>query len=556
MSAVQPPPPKAPLAALIAVFLGFFALATMIHVAAGAFESGFGGFEDEPAHLVTALMIRDWVASGEWLRDPGAAREYAETYYVHYPKVGIGQWPPVFHLALGMWMLVVGTSTAAVVTFLTLVATVTAFAVYGVVRRPLGEAAGIAAGVLFLCVPIVQQCSASAMTEMMLALLSLLAVLAFGRYMDTGRARWVLAFAALSAATILTKGSGLALALVPPLALLLGRRFDLLRRPSLWLAGLLVGLLAGPWYWLTLETNQGTWAGGHAPSVAYVAYAGSEYAAWLPRLTGVLGLAAVPVGMVWGHRKGALQGRWHALLAWVPSLALLHLLVPSSAEERHLAVLAPAWTIFASLGAGVVATAVLGSRLPRAAPALGVLALCAALLATGERVRTKHWAGWGNAAGNLVTRGEDLPPRFLVASDPVGEGLFVAGVAFSEAERPGHVVLRGSKVLCRADWSGRDYEPIFADPSGVDRHLADLGVGVIVIDESVRGTRHWYTHMDQLVALVGAPGSPWVPLDRWDLIRGGDSRPGALRAWRRADPGGLEPRPLTFQEVRGIGVQR
>jgi hypothetical protein len=42
-----------------AVLLGFVVI---LQVLGGAYASGFGGYPDEPAHLVTALMVRDFIA--------------------------------------------------------------------------------------------------------------------------------------------------------------------------------------------------------------------------------------------------------------------------------------------------------------------------------------------------------------------------------------------------------------------------------------------------------------------------------------------------------------
>jgi hypothetical protein len=45
------------------------------------------------ALVTSALMIRDYLVSG-FHRAP---LRYAENDYVHYPKVGLGKWPPFFH---------------------------------------------------------------------------------------------------------------------------------------------------------------------------------------------------------------------------------------------------------------------------------------------------------------------------------------------------------------------------------------------------------------------------------------------------------------------------
>jgi hypothetical protein len=83
----------------------------ILQVLGGAYTSGFGGYPDEPAHLVTSLMVREVIAG----LDFGHPLQFAQQYYYHYPKVAIGVRPPVFYGALGTWFLVVGASRGAAI---------------------------------------------------------------------------------------------------------------------------------------------------------------------------------------------------------------------------------------------------------------------------------------------------------------------------------------------------------------------------------------------------------------------------------------------------------
>jgi hypothetical protein len=545
-----------------AVFAVLLGIAALVQVRVGALSSGFGGFEDEPAHLVTALMIRDWIVSGLgdaqiWLEP----RAFAERYYVHYPKVAVGQWPPVFHFLLAIWMVMFGTSKVAIVSLLTVLTAACAYAVFALVRRPFGAAAGLVAGGWFLAVPIVQICSASAMTELPLALFAFGAVIAFGRFLDTGEGRWAWLFAAAAVVTVLTKGSGLALALVPPLAIAISGRWAVLRRPVLWGAGAAVGIVTGPWYLLTVASTQDSWGGGVTPSWAYVRFAADLYTGWVLALGGPMAVLFASVGAGWGvreaRREPAAGGVWVALVAWVPALILLHLVVPSSVEERHLAVLAPAWIVLSALGAATVARTLVGRWRPAVASALGV-ALVGITGLVGPRERPiKHYQGWDKAGASLVDALPGGPSRLLVASDPTGEGLFVAGAARADQKRPDAaaprvLVFRGSKTLCLANWSGREYAPRFEDELGVGAWLESKGVGMIAIDVSIEGTRHWYEHAEQLLALVTAEGSPWTQVGRWDLVRGGVVSQGGLLGYRHERWRDLPAPPVSLDEARGI----
>ena len=101
----------------------------------GAFAGDFAGGPDEPAHVVSALMIRAYLTEGL----PAPPMAFAGEYYAHYPKVAIGHWPPLFHLLEALWMLTVGASRGALVTFVALVAAILPAAVFLAARRSAGD---------------------------------------------------------------------------------------------------------------------------------------------------------------------------------------------------------------------------------------------------------------------------------------------------------------------------------------------------------------------------------------------------------------------------------
>ncbi len=77
------------------IFSIALAIIVLIQWRGNAYSADFdavGG--DEAAHFVTGLMIRDYAA--EALGAPPL--EFAERFYLSYPKVAFGIWPPLFHL--------------------------------------------------------------------------------------------------------------------------------------------------------------------------------------------------------------------------------------------------------------------------------------------------------------------------------------------------------------------------------------------------------------------------------------------------------------------------
>src|SRR3979409_2606458 len=75
--------------ACIAVYVLFFALIVALQIKSGTYGSEFGHDPDEPGLVVSSLMVHDYIAT----EFPGSPMRYAETYYLHYPKVALGVWP-------------------------------------------------------------------------------------------------------------------------------------------------------------------------------------------------------------------------------------------------------------------------------------------------------------------------------------------------------------------------------------------------------------------------------------------------------------------------------
>ena len=73
----------------IAIFISLFVVVVSYQGLGEAYQSEFGAHPDEAAHYVTGLMIRDYIADGI----PQHPMRFAETYYDHYPKVALGNWP-------------------------------------------------------------------------------------------------------------------------------------------------------------------------------------------------------------------------------------------------------------------------------------------------------------------------------------------------------------------------------------------------------------------------------------------------------------------------------
>src|ERR1700676_2529150 len=112
-----------------------FSIHVCLASTSGAFRSELSGESDAPAHYITALMIRDYIAQGI----PAKPLVFAKNYYLHYPKVAFGHWPPLFHVSEAAWMLVFGVSRTSVLCLVLAITALLGATLYSVVARAFGS---------------------------------------------------------------------------------------------------------------------------------------------------------------------------------------------------------------------------------------------------------------------------------------------------------------------------------------------------------------------------------------------------------------------------------
>ena len=190
---------------------------------------GFGRADnsDEPGHYVTGLLIRDYLAMGF----PEKPMDFAIKYYIHYPNVALGVWPPFFHGIEALWMLAFSSSRTSVLVLMALISVASAVTLF-IIASQAGVRLGLAlfAAFMYIAFPDVQISSSSVMVDGWIAALELWAVVQLVRYIDTEEPKYIYGFGLLATAAALSKANGLALMLAPPIAIGLTAKWWLLRR--------------------------------------------------------------------------------------------------------------------------------------------------------------------------------------------------------------------------------------------------------------------------------------------------------------------------------------
>jgi hypothetical protein len=483
------------------MFAVYLAIALAMQRLSGAGAS-FAGYPDEASHYLSALMIRDYVASGM----PMAPLPYASWYYAHVPYIAIGYWPPLFYVCLGFWMLIFGITRSAAILLTAVITAALASVVQRQASSRFGWWTGVLAGLVFLAAPGVQWSNNLVMTDTSVALCGVLSALACGEYLETGRLRHAIKLAILSAAAVLVKLSGAWVFALLPAGIILTRRFYLLKRRATWLSwGLALGL-CGPWLWATRHLLMKGQIDNPAPV--------SHFIEVFPGLCAVA-FSSVPIALV-------------AVLGWITDAAAARRLTPI----RLVLLILPAVAL------ANVAAAGFAPELRHTVPSIPVVVLC---LTSGiwwlARWAPGSWRReWKTAAGMLVCLGLAIGQTGLVKASPddfsgavartiagdpnlrgdvamvssaVGPGASViAELASRAAHRPeGLTLVRANKTLATTGWNGENYKLRLKSPSEVQLFLEQNCINVVIT-----GKRSFAPHYELLQqALHQYP-------DRWQQI--------------------------------------
>ena len=488
-------------------YLGFFVL---LQWSSGAHAAGFGGDPDEPAHYVTGLMVRDYVAA----LLPTAPLPYAENYYVHYPEVAFGHWPPLFHLIEAGWMLVFPVSHSSLMALMATLSALCGLALYLLARQAVNEGWALVAGFVFLALPVTLTYGSLTMTDIPLALLSTVALFLLIRLLTEDTWRMAIGFGIAAAATALVKPSGWALLMVPvPAALMINATRRLSSR-RLWLGMSLALLLAAPVHVLTLKFQR-EGLEGRDITLHGVGQNLMTYFEETPDLLGWAVLFLFMIGIAASfYALRARPGSVHSavMLTYLCSVVLFHAVVPTVPDMRKLFMAVPVFVLIAVSGLRWIA-----DRLPERPPAssavpavLGAILLIPPMwsdLAKPRRERT----GFESVAEFLLSRPE-LSSRVTLVSvlnrETSKEGALVAEIAARDPHRPSHFVLRASKQLMHSTWNRLNYTSFFSGADQMQAALLKIPVGLIVT-EGKPGELAMMPHQRVLAEMLNRHGSEW-----------------------------------------------
>jgi hypothetical protein len=502
----------------VPVLLAFYALGIAVQWWNGTFSSEFGRYADEGMHYVTGLMIRDFLATpAAWLHP----MPFAKAYYAHFPKIGLGNWPPVFPFLQALWSLPFGVARPIMLLEVQLFTALTAFLLYRQIATRLGLAFAWLAGALLLVSPLTQYIASMVMAEAALALFSFLSVLAWIRYERSQSVRNALLFAACSVVAILTKGNAWVVPMVVALAIVLGQ-WRVLARRSFWLAVLVVAGVCLPYTWITMHIVQQGWNQTSVPDPAFLLASLRVHTGFvigilglplsLIALLGVIARVLVPV-----YRRRPIEAFWLVMAIYAVAIIAFHAAVPTSIEPRKIYQIAPVVCLFATAGLEFLASILARGANPL--PWRAALVASGALLFafTGFHVIPPFAPGFSPAIRALLARPDTAGKAVLISSNPVYAD-FEAALISEWAERrrsSGTYLLRGTKFLSYPDGTTEyptGFTAFVATAPALEARLAAVPVAYVLVDTSPAS--HSYPHHELLRATLSADTQLWQSIYR------------------------------------------
>ena len=269
---------------------------------------------DSPRHALNGAFVLDAIRAFPW-RDPMG---YAADYYIRYPSLSIGFYPPFFYVVEAAVYAVIGVSHFAAQLTVALFALLLAGSAYRLGRLCLPRWPALAAALLLLGAPVIALWSRQVMLDIPADAVLLLAVYGFARYLR--RQRWAdLWLAAVAFVAALYIKFTVCFIAVPLAAALIARRgirsvFD----REIILPAVVALVLALPAVWLTykfgavnLDNLGGRAAGDPIDSLDRWTF----YLRQLPLQLGWLPLLlAVPGSVILWRRARDRAGTWLPVL--------------------------------------------------------------------------------------------------------------------------------------------------------------------------------------------------------------------------------------------------
>lgn len=499
-------------------FAVLLVVAVALQYVGGAYSGAFGAEADESAHYVTSLMVRDYLASGI----PSSPAEFAEAYYLHYPRVAFGLWPPLFPVFAGLWMLLFGVDRLSAFMLIACFSAAFGYVTYLLIKSAFGRWRAAASAIFLVALPATQSSAMTFMMDLPQALVVVIAAIAYARYLDSEHHRHAIAFGVFASIAVLIKYNALLLALAPPLAVLLTGRYYLLRRGSFWLPAIIVVAIAGPWYvWMYRMVLYAAEPGEPWPALWPIAQQNLRTLVSIvgPVILGAAGAGAFLTALVRKKDNAGnaadsnrRDGIYVVSVAVIVSTFIFHTFLYPIVDDRYLLPAVPFIILLGWKAVEAGSGALASSKLRRMAFAPIMLTLIFVPYPSFSfRVERKHTDGYVDIAHRVSQHQLREDEVILAAARGWREGILVAEVAMADNQRPRRTVVRATKVLAEQRLMGQEYRLVYTSSKELMNALDAIPVSMAVVESC--NSSDCQAHSQLLEHTIQAMPHRWKLLD-------------------------------------------
>jgi hypothetical protein len=465
----------------VGIWLLFVLAVVAMQIWGGAFASETARRSDESAHVLNGVVFRDYL-----LRGIGSnPLTFVLKFYLHYPAVAPAIWPPIYHFALGFWMLLAGSSVGAAVVFQAMIGGGCIYAMFQVGKRGLGTALALIVCALLLSSGMFWRLLCNIMIDPALVGGALLFALAYPRFAaDPCRRNMILLGLAGGLWSVL-KVNGMAVA------------------PALLFAWFLTPRPRPPW---KITAGAGIIAVGiglpfnvlasivfamHKPDVepglsAMLRRLGG-YGYVLLREEGWLLLALSFAGLIWTlvrrFTNREVETVDMGLIGVLFGVIIFHVWMPAGFGDRYALPAMPVVFYFcARFCLNLVQLWRPTPLAPRLAAVL-LLAACAVYAGTHWRPYFFGPTGLRDAASWIRSQPHTPPLRVLILGKEQSETAFVVEMATADPTR-GEFVMRGTKLISDSSWVGGGYKLLIGTPELLADKIEAIGFQYVIFDRN------------------------------------------------------------------------
>ncbi len=469
------------------IFLVYLLVISIVNFYANAFSSELGATSDEPAHYLTVLMFIKYFGSSF----PANPLHFFQDFYLHYPKIGLGNWPPAFYLGASLYGLVFGASIAKMMFLQCLIAAGILHCTFYLLSKVTNLFLALILPILLLLVFEWQKQMATFMLDHLIELEVTLVIILLLNFIKGQSAFSTFLLSLVVTVGSLTKGNFLFVYLWIPLVLVRYISFKDLRKQNLVSCFLPPVIFTFLWYHYTKEYRSLGWS-VEEDITKYAIYSLKNiflfitdqlsvslvvliFLLALLNYLPVLKRTQVDLQEVNKDKEVIL----YIVLMGIFSYIAFHLFIPTGTVIRHYVVLIPMLLLVLVIG--------FESLDIRRKSITSILIFTAFFTGVYSSNNFDFYIKRIQGSQSVVQYLEKesiIDDKILIASDPFGQGGMI--VEFANISLGNNrSLIRSDKLLSNVNWSGSSYNAKYENLSELESMLIDNEINWVIVDKTV-----------------------------------------------------------------------